>query len=88
MSLLGTVAHPAGSLTADAVTIATVIAVMTGWYGAKWLRAERDEETARAALARTVTVMWTARRAAVVVAVLGVLAVSAWFRGTGRSGQP
>jgi TRAP-type C4-dicarboxylate transport system permease large subunit len=54
-----------------AASVAITAALALGIYFARWLRAEQDEIGARASLARAVKVMWRARWALAVVAVIG-----------------
>jgi len=55
-----------------------------GFYFARWLQAERDEISLRTRLNAAIKVMWAARRALVVVVVIGWVVVDLWFRGNGR----
>lgn len=61
-----------------------VVALALGWYGARWLQAERDEESLRARLAAAVRVMWQSRRALAGVIIVAGVFLDLWFRGKGR----
>jgi hypothetical protein len=67
-----------------AATAGIVIALAAGWYGARWLQAERDEISLRARLNAAIKVMWHSRRALVVVVVIAGVLLDVWFRGKGR----
>ena len=64
--------------------VAITLALAAGFYVAQWLRAERDEQRARAALAEAVRLMWAARRVLLVVGVIAWVMVHLWFRSHGN----
>jgi hypothetical protein len=64
--------------------VAITIALAAGFYGAVWLRAERDEVRARAGLAEAVRLMWAARRVLAVVGVIVWVMVHLYFRSHGN----
>jgi len=76
--------HEVTQMSTVAATAAIVTALAAGWYGAKWLQAERDEESQRARLAAAVKIMWHARRVLAGVVITGAVLLDAWFRGKGR----
>jgi hypothetical protein len=71
-------------MNAGAAVLGIWIALVLGWYAAKWHTAETDEISARNRLANAVRVMWAARRVLIVTVVIGVVLADLWFRGKGR----
>jgi chromate transport protein ChrA len=71
-------------MSTGAATVAIVIALALGWYGARWLQAERDEISLRARLSAAIRVMWQSRRALVAVVIIAFVAFDLWSRGKGR----
>ena len=65
--------------------VAITIALAAGFYVAQWLRAERDEQRARAGLAEAVRLMWGARRVLAVVGAIAWLMLHLYFRSHGGS---
>jgi len=72
------------SMSTSAAAIGITAALALGFYFARWLQAERDEISLRTRLNAAIKVMWAARRALVVVVVIGWVVVDLWFRGNGR----
>jgi hypothetical protein len=77
-------AAPVTEMSAGAAVIGIFVALLVGFYGARWLRAERDEQRAKVGLAAIVRAMWAARRAMIIVAVIGIVVIDLWLRGSGR----
>ena len=76
--------HAVTEMSTGAATLAIVAALALGFYTARWLRAERDEQGARASLAGAVGAMWRARRVMAWVVIAGAVLLDVWFRGKGR----
>jgi uncharacterized protein HemX len=76
--------HTVTEMSTGAATVAISAALALGFYFARWLQAERDEISLRSRLNAAIKVMWSARRALVVVVILVWLLSDLWFRGQGR----
>jgi hypothetical protein len=83
-ALLAAQSSPVTTVSVDVAVVATVVALASGWYGARWWQAERDEDAVRARLDGTLRILRRARRAAIVMLLIVVAAVDMWFRGKGR----
>jgi hypothetical protein len=71
-------------VSSGAAALAVFAALLLGWYGQRWWRAEHDEIRARAGLAQAVRLMWAARGLLAGAVVIGWLILDLWFRGQGR----
>lgn len=71
-------------MTKDAAVLAVVIALMLGYYWARWRRAEASSRGARAQADAAGKAAWRARGAVVIVVILVYLVIELWFRGRGR----
>ena len=72
----------------DAALIAVVLALMVGYYWARWRRAETGAKTAKALADGAGKTVWRARGVMLLVGVAVYVAVALWFRGHGRLGGP
>ncbi|MGE5289543.1 MAG: hypothetical protein ACM3ML_20570 [Micromonosporaceae bacterium] len=71
-------------MTRDAAVIAIVIALMVGYYWARWRRAETTNRMARAAADTAGKTVWRARGAIVLVGAAVYVVIDLWFRVQGR----
>ena len=71
-------------MTSYAAVLAVVVALALGFYYARWIRAERGLRGAKRDQAGASRVVWAARRAIVLMAVVLALVVRAWLQGKGR----
>jgi ABC-type amino acid transport system permease subunit len=70
-------------MTKQAAVIAIVIALMVGYYWARWRRAETTNRVAKAAAGTASGTVWRARGAILLVALAVYAIVDLWFRGRG-----
>jgi len=83
------VAHSTGlletrSMTKGAAVIAVVLALMVGYYWARWRRAEGSAKSAKAMADGAGKTVWRARGSMLLVAVAVYVALTLWFHGQGR----
>jgi hypothetical protein len=71
-------------MTANAAVVGVVVAVMAGFYFARYDRAERTNRTAKAAAGAAGRQVWRARMTIVLIGFVVFLVVNLWFRGRGR----
>jgi hypothetical protein len=83
LSLLSMRVPEVSTISTWGAAVAITVALAAGFYVAQWLRAEKDEQRARAGLAEAVRLMWAARRVLVVVGVVAWLMVHLYFRSHG-----
>jgi hypothetical protein len=71
-------------MTRDAAALAVIVALMLGYYWARWRRAEATNRTADAAKDAAGRQAWRARGVILLVGVLVLAVVGLWLRGQGR----
>jgi hypothetical protein len=71
-------------MTKDAAVIAVVLALMVGYYWARWRRAENSVKTAKALADGAGKTAWRARGVLLLVGVGVYAAITLWFHGKGR----
>jgi hypothetical protein len=71
-------------MTRDAAALAVIVALMLGYYWARWRRAEAINRTADAAKDAAGRQAWRARGVILLVGVLVLAVVGLWLRGQGR----
>jgi len=71
-------------MTADAAALAVIIALMIGYYFARWRRAETSLRTNKAFAEASGRVAWRARGAMLLVGIALWAIIDLWFRGRGR----
>lgn len=71
-------------MTTDAAALAVIIALMVGYYFARWRRAETSLKTNRAFAEASAKTAWRARGAMLLVGAALWAIIDAWFRGKGR----
>lgn len=67
-----------------AALIAVVIALMLGYYWARWRRAEGSAKAAKTMADGAGKAVWRARGSMLLVGVGVYIAIALWFRGQGR----
>jgi hypothetical protein len=72
------------SISSGAAAIAVFLAILVTWYLVKWIRAELDEDSAKASHKKAKRVARAARMFVVGAVLLGALGLDLWFRGQGR----
>jgi ABC-type amino acid transport system permease subunit len=71
-------------MTADAAALAVIIALMVGYYFARWRRAETSRKTNKAIADVAAGVAWRTRGTMLLVGAALWAIIDAWFRGKGR----
>jgi len=71
-------------MTTDAAVLAVIIALMVGYYFARWRRAETSLRTNKTFAEVSARTAWRARGAMLLVGVILWAIIDAWFRGKGR----
>jgi hypothetical protein len=71
-------------MTAGAAVVGIVVALMAGFYMARYDRAERANRSAKATAAAGGAQVWRARRTILLVGFVVFIVVDLWFRGRGR----
>lgn len=69
-----------------AAVVAIVIALMVGYYWARWRRAEATSKLAKAGANTAGKAVWRARGMIVLVAAALYVVLRLWFHGRGRLG--
>jgi len=71
-------------MTPIAATVAIFIALMVGYYWARWRRAEASLRTARGIADAAGKAAWRSRFLIILLAAAAYVVLRAWFAGTGR----
>jgi hypothetical protein len=71
-------------MTTDAAALAVIIALMVGYYFARWRRSEASRKTNKAFADASGRAAWRARGAILLVGLALWAIIDAWFRGKGR----
>ena len=71
-------------MTAEAAALAVIIALMIGYYFARWRRAETSLKTNKAFAEVSARTAWRARGAMLLVGIALWALIDVWFRGKGR----
>jgi hypothetical protein len=71
-------------MTPIAATVAIVVALMVGYYWARWRRAEASLRTAKGQADAAGKAAWRSRILIIVLAAAVYVVLHAWFGGTGR----
>jgi hypothetical protein len=71
-------------MTPIAATVAIVVALMVGYYWARWRRAEASARTARGVADAAGKAAWRSRFLIIAVAAAVYVILRAWLAGTGR----
>jgi hypothetical protein len=71
-------------MTRDAAALAVIVALMLGYYWARWQRAEVVNRTANAAKDAAGRQAWRARGVILLVGAIVFAVVELWLRGQGR----
>jgi len=71
-------------MTADAAALAVIIALMVGYYFARWRRAEASRKTNKAFADVSARAAWRTRGTMLLVGAALWAIIDAWFRGKGR----
>ncbi|MHB1431633.1 MAG: hypothetical protein ACYCVZ_05910 [Streptosporangiaceae bacterium] len=71
-------------MTKTAAVSGIVIALMVGYYWARWRRAEQTRQVAKAAAESAGRAVWRARGVIVVTGLVVYAVISFWFRGRVR----
>jgi hypothetical protein len=71
-------------MTADAAALAVIIALVVGYYFARWRRAETSRKTNKAFADASAKTAWRARGAMLLVGAALLAIIDVWFRGKGR----
>jgi len=71
-------------MTPIAATVAIVIALMVGYYWARWRRAEGSLRTAKAVADAAGKAAWRSRILIILIAAAVYVVLHAWLAGTGR----
>jgi len=71
-------------MTTDAAVLAVIIALMVGYYFARWRRAETSLKTNKAFAEVSARTAWRARGAMLLVGIALWALIDVWFRGKGR----
>ena len=67
-------------MTSDAAALAVIVALMLGYYWARWRRAEATNRTARAAINTAGRQAWRARGAMLLVGAVVLAVIDVWLR--------
>jgi hypothetical protein len=71
-------------MTPIAATVAIVVALMTGYYWARWRRSEASLKTAKGLADAAGKAAWRSRILIITVAAAVYVVLRAWLAGTGR----